>query len=69
MFTYEVWQKSNETDFLFTKVLIFLNINVILFEIVPLGSYTPMEILFPLLVAALDIFNQYDLQKSRNDVL
>ena len=25
---YEVWQKSDETDFLFTKVFIFSNINV-----------------------------------------
>jgi hypothetical protein len=50
-----VCQKSNETDFLFTKVFIFSNINVIPFKIVPLGSYTPMEKLFPLLVAALEV--------------
>ena len=53
---YEMWQKSNETDFfLFINVFIFSNINVIPFKIVPLGSYTPMETLFPLLVAALEV--------------
>ena len=29
------------------------------FKIVPLGSYTPMETLFPFLVAVLEIFNCY----------
>ena len=48
---YEVWQKSNETNFLFT---IFLNI-----KIVRLDSYTTMETLFPLLIAALEIFSMY----------
>jgi len=48
--------------FLFTKFLFFPNINVIPFKIVPLGSYTPMETLFPLLLAALKIFNRYGLQ-------
>ena len=51
---YEVWLKSNETDFLFSKVFIFLNINVI-----PLDSYTPIETLFSLLVASLEVFNRY----------
>ena len=55
--SYEVWQKPNDTDFLFTKVFIFSNINVIPFKIVPLGSYTPIETLFPLLVAALEVFS------------
>ena len=40
---------------------IFSNINVIPFKIVPLGSYTLMKT-FPLLVAALEVFNRYDLQ-------
>ena len=40
----------------------FLNINVIPFKIVPLGSYTPLETLFPLLVAALEVFKQYGLR-------
>ena len=62
---YEVWQKSNETDFLFTKVFVFLNINDIPFKIVPLGTYTPMETLFQFLVAALEVFNRYDLQHVR----
>ena len=75
---YEVWQESNKTDSLLTKVFIFSKIKVISFKIVPLGSYTPMET-FPLLVAALEVFNQYGLQhvhytpldvlKSRNDIL
>ena len=38
---YEVWQKSNETDFLFTKVFIFSNINGIPFKRVPLGIEPP----------------------------
>jgi hypothetical protein len=41
---------------------IFSKINVIPFKIVSLGSYTPMETLFPLLVAALEVFNWYGLQ-------
>ena len=45
--------------FLFTKVFIF---SKILFKIIPLGSYTPMETLFPLLLATLKAFNQYGLQ-------
>jgi len=45
---YVVWQKSNETDFLLNKV--------ILFEIVPLGSYTATEVLFQLFVAVLEGF-------------
>ena len=40
---YTVRQKSNETDFLLTMNLFFLQIEVIPFEIVPLGSYTAME--------------------------
>jgi hypothetical protein len=36
--------------------------NVIPFKIIPLGSYTPMEMLFPLLLAVLEVFNWYVLQ-------
>ena len=61
---YEVWQKSNETDFYLPKFFN-LNLNVIFLKIVPLGNYTPMETLLPLLVAALEIFNRYDLQHIR----
>ena len=50
---YNVCKLSNEIDFLFTKGFIFSNIHVIPFKIVPLGSYTPMEILFPIL----EVFN------------
>ena len=62
-YEYEVWQKSNETDFLFIKVFIFSNINV------ALGSYTPMEMLFSLLIAALEVFKRYGLQHVRYTVL
>ena len=55
-----VWQKSNATVFYLPQF--FSNINVIPFKIVPLCSYTRMEMLLPFLVAALEIFNWYDLQ-------
>jgi hypothetical protein len=65
-----VWQKSNETDVLYTKVFMFFsNINVIPFKVVSLNSYTPMEKLFPLLVAALELFNRYGLQHVRYTLL
>ena len=54
--TYVVWQKSNETDFLLTMNFILLQIKVIPFKIVPLGSYTATEALFPLFVAVLEGF-------------
>ena len=43
--------------FYLPKFLFLSNINVIPFIIVPLGNYTPMETLFPLSVAALEVFN------------
>ena len=58
--------------FYLPKFLFFSNINVIPFKIVPLDSYTPMEMLFPLLVAAPEVFNLYGLQHvryTRNQVL
>ena len=61
LFTYEVRQKINETDFVFIKVFFFSNINVIPIKIFPLGSYAPMEMLFPLRVVVLEIFNRYGL--------
>ena len=48
--------------FYLPKFLFLTNINAIHVKIVPFGSYTPMETLFPLLVAALEIFNRYSLQ-------
>jgi hypothetical protein len=51
--------------FYLPKFLYFSNINVIPFKIVPLGSYTSMETLLPLLVAAQEVFNQYGLQYVR----
>ena len=57
------FMNNSGADVLFTKV--FLNINVIPFQIVPLGSYWPMETLFPLLVGTLENFNRYDLQHVR----
>jgi hypothetical protein len=61
----KVCKLSNETDFVFTQVFISPNINVISFKIVPFCSYTPMETLFPLLLAALEVFNWYGLQHVR----
>jgi hypothetical protein len=69
---YELWQKSNETDFFIYQsfyLFIFSNINVIPFKILPLGSYAPMETLFPLLVAALKVFNRCGLQHVRYTLL
>ena len=61
---YEVWQKCNEANFFnFSKSLFLSNINVISFKIVPLGSYTPIKTLFPLLVSVLEIFNRDGLQR------
>jgi hypothetical protein len=51
--------------FYLPKFLFFSNINVVPFKIVPLGSYTPMETLFPLLLAALEFFNRYGHQHVR----
>ena len=51
-----VWQKSNETDFLLTTYFILFTNQVIPFKIVPLGSYTATKVLFPLLVAVLEVF-------------
>ena len=51
-------QKNNDTGFLFTKVFFSPEIDVNLFKIVPLSRYKPMET-FPLLVAALEVFNRY----------
>ena len=47
----------DSAKFLFSSI-----INVIPFKIVPLGSYTPMETLFPILVVALKVFNRYGLR-------
>ena len=49
-------------NFLITNVLIFLNINVIAFKIIPLGRNTLIQTLFPLLEAALEVINRYVLQ-------
>jgi len=45
------------------------NINVIPFKTVPLDSYTPMEKLFSLLLAALEVSNRYGLQRVCYTVL
>lgn len=55
--------------FYLSKFLFFSNINVIAFKVVPLGNYTPTETLFPLLVTAPEVFNQYDLQYVRYTLL
>ena len=43
----------------------FFYINAIPFKMLPLDSYTAMETLFPLLVAALEVFNRCGLQHVR----
>ena len=48
--------------FYLSKFLFFSNINATPFKIVHLGRYTPMETLFPLLLAALEVFNRYGVQ-------
>jgi hypothetical protein len=55
--------------FYLTTFLFCSNINVIPFKIVPLGSYTPMETLFPLLVEVLEVFSRYDLPHIRYTLL
>ena len=62
LLTYVVWQKSNETEFLLTMNLWFLQIKIIPFRIVPLGSYTATEALFPFFVAVLEGFCWYTFQ-------
>jgi len=65
IFSYKVCKLSSKTDFFIYQSFysfFFSNVNVISFKIVPLGSYTPMETLFPLLVAVLEVFNWYGLQ-------
>jgi len=57
-----VWQKSNETDFLLTMNLILFTNQGYPFKIVPLGSYTAMEVLFPLFVTVLEGFCWYTFQ-------
>ena len=39
------------------------------FKMVPLGSYTLMKMLFPLLVAALEVFNHCGVQHVRYTLL
>jgi hypothetical protein len=58
-------RKLKRLIFYFPKFLFFSNTNVITFKIVLLGSYAPMETLFPLLVEALVVFNRYGFQRVR----
>ncbi len=55
-------RKAMRLIFYLPKFLFFSNIKVIPFKVVPLGSYTPTETLFPPLVTALEVFNRYGLQ-------
>jgi hypothetical protein len=59
--TYKVHQKIMRLIFYLPKFYFFSNINVI-----SLGSYTPMEMLFPRLVAALE-WNVSDLAYNRHE--
>ena len=43
-----MWHKSNETDFILTVNFIIFTNQGYPFKIVPLGSYTATEVLFPL---------------------
>jgi hypothetical protein len=52
-----VWQKSNEIDFLLTTNFIHFTKQGYPFKVVPLGSYTATEALFPLFVAVLEDFS------------
>ena len=54
--TQEVWQKSNETDFLLTINFIHFTNQGYPLQNSPLGSYTATEALFPLFVAVLEGF-------------
>ena len=60
--TYVVWQKSNETDFLLTMNFILFTNQGFPFKIVPLGSYTVTDALFPLFVGVLEGFCWYTFQ-------
>ena len=57
-----MWQKSNETDFILTMNFILVQIKVFPFKIVPLGSYTEREALFPLFVTVTKGFCWYTVQ-------
>ena len=57
-----VWQKSSENEFRLTMNIIILQIKIIPFKIVPLGSYTATEALFPLFAAVLEGFCWYTFQ-------
>ena len=57
-----VWQKSNETDFLLTMNFILFTNEGYPFKIVPFGSYTATEALFPWFVAMLEGFCWYTFQ-------
>ena len=61
-------RKVMKLIFYLQKFLFFTNITVIPFKIVSLGSYTPME-MFPLLVAALEVFYRYGLQHVHSTLL
>ena len=68
-FLLAVVKKVMRLIFYLPKFLLYSNINVIPFKIVPLGSYTPIERFFPLLEAALEDFNRYDIQHVRYTLL
>jgi hypothetical protein len=53
---YKVCLKSNVTGAIKFLLTAQLKINIIPFKVVPLGSHTPPEKLFPLLVAVLEVF-------------
>ena len=59
---YEAWQKSNGTDFLFTKAFVVFKHQCYPLQNSCLGRLHTDGDLFPVLVAALEVFKQFDLQ-------
>jgi hypothetical protein len=55
-YTYKVCLKTNATGVIIFLVTTQLKINIIPLKVVPLGSNTPTETLFPTPVAVLEVF-------------
>jgi len=65
---HEVSLKSNETGVIICLLTTELQINIIPFKVVPLGSHTPPEMLLPLPVAVLEVFMWKCPQLVRHDL-
>jgi hypothetical protein len=62
--TYKVCLKSNATGAIIILLTTELKINILPFNIVPMGSHTPPKTLFPLLVAVLVVQDEVRLPHS-----